>query len=111
MLVSITGTGNVTGDRASGPTAREISRALHRCGAAVARSGSGSATQMLLADLAAHFSSIRLLDTTEIDGNWHSDAIVEVQSRGNAPVNLKIQFHLQQQDASWVVNAARLLQG
>jgi hypothetical protein len=110
MLVSITGTGGGSGNRVSGPTSKEIADALQECGSSMGRSPTGSATQMLLVDLARYFSSIRLLSATEVDGHWHSDAIVNVQSRGNASVSLKIQFHLQHQDATWVISAARLLQ-
>jgi hypothetical protein len=110
MLVSITGTGRDSGNRKSGPTSREIAIALQECSSSMGGGATGSATQMLLTDLAQHFSSIRLLSATEIDGQWHTDAIVNVQSRGNAPVSLKIQFHLQQQDGNWMISAARLLQ-
>jgi hypothetical protein len=110
MLVSITGTGSGSSGWAGGPTSNEITIALQQSASVVARNGGGSATQMLLADLARHFSSVRILSTTEVDGDWHTDAIVNVQSRSNAPVSLKIQFHLLQQDANWIIRAARLLQ-
>jgi len=110
MLVSITGTGDGPGGRASGPTSKEIASALEEFSSSVGWAATSSATQMLLADVARHFSSIRLLSATEIDGLWHSDAIVNVQSRGNAPVSLKVQFQLQHLDAAWIINAARLLQ-
>ncbi len=110
MLVSITGTDSGSSSWASGPTANEVSMALQQSASIVARSSAGSTTQMLLADLARYFSSIRILSTTEVDGDWHADAIVNVQSRGNAPVSLKIQFQLLLQDAHWVIRAARLLQ-
>jgi len=110
MLVSITGTGSASGGRAGGPTSNEISMALRECGSSLLFAKTNSATKMLLADIARHFSSLRILSTTEIDGHWHAEALVNVQSRANAPVSLKIQFQLQQQEASWVVGAARLLQ-
>jgi hypothetical protein len=110
MLVSITGMGGTSGGRASGPTSKELAAALQECGQSVGRGASHSATQMLLADLARYFSSIRILTAAEVDGQWHTDTIVNVQSRGNAPVSLKIQFHLQHLDASWSISAARLLQ-
>jgi hypothetical protein len=110
MLVSITGTGSGSGGWAGGPTSNEISMALQQSASIVARGSAGSATQMLLADIAKYFSSIRVLNTTEVDGDWQADAVVNVQSRGNAPVSLKIQFQLLQQDAHWVIRAARLLQ-
>jgi hypothetical protein len=110
MLVSITGTGSGPAGRASGPTSKEITSALQEFSSSVEWAATSSATQMLLADVARHFSSIRLLSATEIDGLWHSDAIVNVQSRSNAPVSLKVQFQLQHLDASWIISAARLLQ-
>lgn len=111
MLVSITGTGDASGKRTSGPTSQELSLALRECGREPAWRGSGSATQMLLADIAKHFSAIRIIGNTEVDGHWHSETIVNVQSFGNAPVHLKVEFHLQIHDGSWVISAARLLQG
>lgn len=110
MLVSIAGTGGASGGRAGAPTSQEISLALHECGSSLLFGKTDSATKMLLADIARHFSSLQILSTSEVDGRWHAEALVNIQSRGTAPVSLKIQFDLQQQDASWVIGAAKLLQ-
>ncbi|HVI91047.1 MAG TPA: hypothetical protein VM659_22305 [Dongiaceae bacterium] len=110
MLASITGMGGASGGRASGPTSNEISMALRECGSALLFGKTNSATKMLLADIARHFSSLRILSTTQVADQWHAEALVNFQSRGAAPVSLKIQFELQQQEATWAISAAQLLQ-
>jgi hypothetical protein len=110
MLVSITGTGGASGGRASGPTCNEISTALRECGSSLLFGKTNSATKMLLADIARHFSSLSILSTMRVDDHWRAEALVNVQSRGAAPVSLKIQFQLQQQEAAWEISAAQLLQ-
>ncbi len=114
MMMSLAGVMVWWSMRAGAPSPEELAEALQQhatsADAAADVMPGVTATQMLLADLAAHFSHIRIIGAKELDTGWRVDTLVRVQARRTAPIDLKIQFHLQQQDDDWTITAAKLLQ-
>ncbi len=113
MMMSLAGVMVWWSMRAGAPSPEELATALqqHAVSTDIEDMMPGAtATQMLLADLAAHFSHIRIIGAKEVDAQWQVDTLVRVQTRRTTPVDLKIQFHLQQQEADWTITAAKLLQ-
>ena len=113
MMMSLAGVMVWWGIRAGAPSPEEVAEALqqHASPADIADVAStATATQMLLADLAANFSHIRILGAKSVDDHWQVETLVRIQTRRTAPTDLKIQFQLRQQDADWTICAAKLLQ-
>ena len=113
MMMSLAGVMVWWGMRAGAPSPEEVAEALQLHASTADMTDLAStvtATQMLLADLAAHFSHIRILGAKAVDDHWQVDTMVRIQTRRTAPTDLKIQFQLRQLDADWTISAAKLLQ-
>ncbi|TXH38515.1 MAG: hypothetical protein E6Q98_03255 [Rhodospirillaceae bacterium] len=113
-MMSLAGVMGWWNTRTGAPSPEDVTGALHQYAVAADSDDLdpvSSTTAMLLADVAANFSHIRILGAKENAGLWSLDALVRVQTRRTSPVDLKIQFHLMQQRGDWSIMAAKLLQG
>jgi hypothetical protein len=113
MMMSVAGVMVWLGMRAGAPSPEDVADALQQyaiSGLAPDCLPASPATQMLLADLAAHFNCIRILGAKEQQGSWRVDTLVQVQTPRMSPVDLKIQFNLMQRKGDWSITAAQLLQ-